>query len=783
MKKYFVSFLVCVFAHQSYGQTELSPVQSKLFTYTKTQLPEKVFLHTDKTVYTAGETIWFKVYVVDGVFHKPLPASKIAYIELLDKSNAPVLRAKISLNEKGGAGSFQLPFGLSSGHYTIRGYTNWMKNMDASAFFEEQLTIVNTLKSPEATPEKKSPAYALQLFPEGGNLVTGLSSKVAFHLTDQSGKAAQGKGYLLNEKNDTLSNFTPFKFGMGHFNLTPQTGGDYKVVFRLNDGNTVSAAVPKSYEKGYTMQLEELADNKLKITVHTNSQSGLSEIYLLTQTRQLVKSVQKNLLSNGTAVFVVDKNSLGEGVSQLTVFDSEKKPVCERLFFVQPKSQKGISLNASKTKYTAREKVELSIPSLEGQESMSLAVYQLDELQNGSPLRIDDYLWLTSELNGIVEQPAYYFSPLTDEVKQATDYLMLTHGWRRFRWENVLTQQPLIKFQREQHGHLVTAKVIDVRTNAVAKDVQVFLSIPNSSQKLFTAISDGNGLVHFDVNHYFGQGELIVQTNPQKDSVYRVDIMSPFAETYSNHPSSVLMLSAAQKNALTNRSIGMQANHLYLSDSISRFATPWIADTLPFYGKPLYSYNLDDYVRFNTMEEVLREYVREISVGVKGSGSSLRFKLFNENDRDLYSDDILVMADGIPLFNANKAFSIDPLKIRRLDVINRNYILGNNLFHGIANFTSYNGTYGDLKLDPKAVTIDYEGLQLQRGFYSPDYSSETLRSSRLPDLRHTLLWMPDVTTKQINFYTGDNKGKYLIVLQGINAKGQTIYTTSQIEVQ
>ncbi|RYZ28760.1 MAG: hypothetical protein EOO10_08460 [Chitinophagaceae bacterium] len=783
MKKYFIPFLASVFAHKSFGQTELATIQSKLFTYTKTQLPEKVFLHTDKTFYTVGETIWFKVYVVDGVFHKPLPASKVAYIELLDKANAPVLRAKISLNEKGGSGSFQLPFGLSSGHYIIRGYTNWMKNMEAAAFFEEQLTIVNTLKSPEAAPEKKSPAYALQLFPEGGNLVNGLSSKVAFHVTDQFGKAAQGRGYLINEKNDTLSSFTPFKFGMGHFNLTPQTGDGYKVVFKLIDGNTVSAAVPKSFEKGYAMQLEELADNKLKITVHTNIQSGLSEIFLLAQTRQVVKSVQKNLLSNGTAVFVVDKNSLGEGVSQLTLFDNEKKPVCERLFFVQPKLQKNISLNASKSKYATREKVELSIPSLEGQATMSLAVYQLDELQNGNVLGIDDYLWLTSELSGTVEQPSYYFSPLTEEVKQATDYLMLTHGWRRFKWETVLNQQPLLKFQREQHGHLVTGKVTDIRTNTVAKGIQVYLSIPNSPQKLFTATSDSTGLVHFDVMDYFGQGEVIVQTNPKKDSFYRVDIMSPFAETYSNNLPLVFAISPAQKNSLINRSISMQANHLYLLDSISRFMNPLIADTLPFYGKPLYSYNLEDFVRFNTMEEVLREYVREISVGVKGSGTSLRFKLFNENDRELYSDDILVMTDGIPLFNANKAFSIDPLKIKRLDVINRNYVLGNNLFHGLANFTSYNGTYGELKLDPKAITIDYEGLQSQREFYSPDYSSETLRSSRLPDLRHTLLWMPDVATKQVNFYTGDNKGKYLVVLQGINSKGQTIHTTSEIEVQ
>jgi len=784
IKQFFAGLFFLLLACPSFGQTALLDVQAKLAAYTKQQLPEKIFLHTDKTFYTAGEILWFKIYVVDGVAHQPLSESKVAYVELLDKTNAPVLRAKIALGQKGGNGSFQLPFHLPTGSYTIRGYTSWMKNLGAAHFFEERLTVVNTLKSPEMVGKKQTPSHVLQLFPEGGNLVQGHSSKIAFHLTDNTGKGVDGQGYLLTEKNDTLSSFRPYKFGMGHFVLTPQNGTRYKVIFTLTDGKTVSAPGPQSYEQGYTMRVEETSNHQLKITVQASNQPDLREIYLLAQTRQVVKAAQKQVISNGSAVFVVDKNSLGDGVSQLTIFDSEKKPVCERLFFMQPRSKNKVSLRVSKDQYASRERVDLSLPSLpNGKQTMSLSVYQLDELQSPQSTNIDHYLWLTSELTGMIEQPAYYFSAPDTEVQQATDYLMLTHGWRRFQWERALGQLPTFSFPREQFSQLVTGRVIDTRTNTAAKGVQAFLSIPRSPQKLFSAISDYNGFVQFEVQGYFGQGEIIVQTNSQKDSFYKVEIFNPFAESLPVLPPAEIDLAPSQESSLITRSIGMQTQHLYTADSLVQFLRPHLKDSFPFYGQPLYSYQLDDYVRFNTMEEVLREYVREINVGVRGGGSSLRFKLFNETDRVLYSDDVLLMVDGIPYFNANNTFEIDPLKIRKLDVINRHYVLGNFLFYGLVNFTSYSGNHEGIKLDPKAVSLDYEGLQLQREFYSPDYSSIQDRTNRIPDFRNTLYWSPDISTQNLHFFTSDTKGRYLISLQGIDEDGQPISTSSVIEVK
>lgn len=775
-------FLLLVFLSAS-GQTELPEVQAKLAGYTSAKPSEKLFVHTDKNAYIAGDLIWFKLYATDGINNRPLFLSKVAYVELLDKEGKPVVRAKVGLKENGGEGSVQLPFNLSSGYYLFRAYTNAMKNSGEAVFFEKELTVINTLVSPQAKMEKGQSRYSVHLFPEGGNLVAGLPSRIAFHLTDQWGNGVDAKGFLITAKGDTTASFASYKFGMGRFNITPRNSESYKAVFLLGDSSTITQALPTAYQSGYVMQLDEAENDKLKITVHTIPAADDGLVYLLAQTRQQVKRVQKMAFNDGKAVFLVDKKELGEGVSQLTVFNSEKKPVCERLYFMPPALRQAVSLQSAKEKYSQREKVELLLgPTVTGKENMSLSVYQADELQPESPANINEYLWLTSELSGLVEQPSFYFSENSKAVQQTTDLLMMTSGWRRFNWEQVLQPSPALQHPMERSGQVVTARVTNTRTSKPAENVQVYLSIPATPSKLFTAVTDSNGLAQFRVNNFYGPGELIVQTNSRVDSFYKVDILTPFAELPLEQALPPLTIPSSLQQALVNNSISMQAQYIYHPENATSFLPPVMADTLPFYGKAIVSYDLDEYVRFTTMEEVLREYVREINVGVKGSGASLRIKLFNVNERELYTDDILVMVDGIPLFYPNKIFDLNPLKMKRIDILPVNYVLGDAVFHAVANFISYENLYPGLPLDRNAVTIDDEGLQLQRAFYAPVYATENLRNSRVPDLRTTLLWMPNVNDRQPVFYTGDNKGRFIAVLQGIDAEGKAFCSSTSFSV-
>jgi len=791
----FISFFAILFVQafslsSAAQENPLAFIQNRLNGYNKNVLREKIYVHTDKTFYVTGEIAWFKLYTTDGVLHKPLSLSKVAYVEVLDKENKPVAQAKIALKEGEGNGSFHFPLTLSSGYYKLRAYTNWMKNFDADLFFEKVITIINPLKAQPASTNKVPLKYSIDFFPEGGHLVEGISSKLAFKISDQYGRGINGKGWVVNQNNDTVAVFQPLRFGIGSFYFLPDAN-EYKALVQLPDGTTIVKSLPKSNADGYGMNVIEKDKEPIAIWVKANSKND-NQVFLIVQAGQSVSFAESSVLKDGSAVFSIDKSKLGEGVNQFTVFNSQGQPVCERLFFKKPLPNSRLTAAVDKESYSSRQKVKLSFLQEEERPEalpakISLAVYRVDDMQNLDEENIATYLWLSSELSEAIESPSYYLLNDGEEVKQATDNLMLTGKWNRFKWESVLSGE--IKkhpFPLEYNGHLVMAKITDAQTGEPATSIPAFLSIPGSALKLFAAKTDSTGIVQFDVKDYYGAGEAVLQTNTEADSLYNVAILSPFIEKYSARQLPPFSMSLKGADSLLEEySIGMQVPNIYAAEKIKQFLAPDLKDSFPFFGRPSFSYALDDYKRFTTMEEVLREYVREINVGTRNG--KLFLKLFNEDRKDFFDDNLLVLLNGIPMKNINKIFSYDPLKFKTLDIIPQSYILGPSSFMGLVSFSTYAGDLKDLELDPHQVVVDYEGLQLARDFYAPVYENTEQYKSRLPDFRNTLFWKPQISiterTTEIDFFTCDQKGKYIAVWQGMNKEGKIIKGNLTFNVQ
>jgi hypothetical protein len=263
-----------------------------------------------------------------------------------------------------------------------------------------------------------------------------------------------------------------------------------------------------------------------------------------------------------------------------------------------------------------------------------------------------------------------------------------------------------------------------------------------------------------------------------------VDIFSPFSEQYTPERLAPFALSPAQRKSLLDRSIGMQVQNIWTGDSLQKIQPP-VVDTFRFFNQPDYSYQLDDYTRFTTMEEVLREYVHEVNVNhIHGH---LHVLMLNEPHHEFFEDEnTLILLDGIPV--GDRIFAYDPLKVKKLEVIPRRYFQGPATFSGIASFTTYKGDYEGLELDSHSVLVDYEGLQWQREFYSPVYATDAQAASRLPDYRNLLFWSPDIHTfgqekGQCSFYTSDLPGSYLVVIQGMTADGRAGSATMRFEVK
>ena len=298
------------------------PLLQKFSIYREKNLQEKLFLHTDKSFYLAGEICWFKIYAVDAIFHRPLSISSLAYVELLDKNNKPVLQAKIGLNDAEGNGSLYLPVTIESGGYTLRAYSNWMKNAGPEYFFGKTLTVVNTRTVYKAAAKLQKEQYQVQFFPEGGNLVNGLKSRVAFKVMTGSSKAVTSSGMVLNERGDTVAYCNTAQFGMGSFFITPETGSRYRAVMLMPDGSRMMQDLPVAAAAGFVMHLASADENRLSINVQYAGPATAPGVYLFAHTRSAVKSVQESTLQNGAVQFTVDRSKLGEGISHFTVFNA-----------------------------------------------------------------------------------------------------------------------------------------------------------------------------------------------------------------------------------------------------------------------------------------------------------------------------------------------------------------------------------------------------------------------------------------------------------------------------
>ncbi len=158
----------------TYGQ-DIDQLLSRSNTYYDRHPQEKLYLHLDKPEYTAGETVWFKVYGTIGVENLLSKLSKIVHVELINPSLQRAAYIRIPLVNGLGVGDIVLPDTITEGSYRLRAYTNWMRNSDDEFFYDRTLSISNgrsdNVTSTVAPVEGKQ-AYEITLRRFNGNAVT-----------------------------------------------------------------------------------------------------------------------------------------------------------------------------------------------------------------------------------------------------------------------------------------------------------------------------------------------------------------------------------------------------------------------------------------------------------------------------------------------------------------------------------------------------------------------------------------------------------------------------------
>ncbi len=792
--KYFICFMVrqcflsgilfCFNALDVNAQSTADSLTRKFEVYRQQTAAEKIYLHTDRAVYLTGEMLWFKVYQVDGSLHKPLDLSKVVYVEVISAAKEKMVQVKVEMSEGFGSGSLFLPASLNSGFYSLRAYTSLMKNFSAEFYFHKSIKLINPFVRPEMENTITTETLSAQFFPEGGNLVSGLKSNVAFQVTGSSGKGVDCTGAILNGINDTLVIFKPNHFGIGHFFFTPKTGEQYHAVLVTPKQTKSSFNLPPILNAGFVLQLQDIG-TQLEVKVNQQSEdAGVSSIRMFVHVRNMISQSETITLQNHSATFLIDKNKLAEGISHITIFDSQLQPVCERLYFKQPTQTLITEIQTESKEFQTRRSVKLNLSVNSPQANLSLAIYKIDSISSPYQNGISEYLWLTSDLKGTIESPEYYFSHNDPQVPEAIDNLMLTHGWRRFVWNDLLKNQQPILYLPEFRDHLIKG-IIKTDAGVPASGIQTYMSSPSKLIRVYGSRSNVRGEIYYEVKNFYGSNKIILQTNPNVDSTYHFELEDPFSRQFSSVPLPAFHLSPAIKKQLLSRSIDMQVQNIYQNENIFKTRVPR-TDSSSFYGTADETYYLNDYTRFPVMEEVMREYVS--GVMVRKQKDRFHLMVLDNVNKTLFQENPLVLLDGVPIFDINKIMALNPLKIQKLEVLDRRYFLDALIFPGIVSYSTFDSDLGGFDLNKKNLSIDYEGLQERREFYAPHYDDQRMLESRIPDNRSLLYWNPSLTInnkgkQQIEFFTSDLYGKFEIVIEGITGKGISGSSVHQFEVK
>jgi hypothetical protein len=333
---------------------------------------------------------------------------------------------------------------------------------------------------------------ALTLYPEGGDLVTGIQSNVAFRALNEFGKPCDVEGVVLTEKGSQVSSLASFHMGMGAFSFNPQPNEKYHVKITKPEGITESYPLPEALPHGYVMNI----DNSKKGEVGVNiASTETEELSLIAQVRGKIYYSTVVNARPGSSKITFPTSNFPIGVAQITLFDSKGVPRSERLAFVNKEKQLDISIETDKDKYLPREKVKMTVSvkdehgmPMPANLSLSVVNDQLLSFADDKQGNILSQLLLQQDLNDKVEEPAFYFDNKEPNSDRALDYLLMTSGWRRYTWEKVMSDdEPQITYQGERA--IFSGIVMDAASGK---------AVPNAKLKINGGVeyqSDENG--HF----------------------------------------------------------------------------------------------------------------------------------------------------------------------------------------------------------------------------------------------------------------------------------------------
>ncbi len=636
----------------------------------------------------------------------------------------------------------------------------------------------------------------VQFFPEGGSLVPGNNTKVAFKAVGADGLGVEIKGAVVDGSGSQVAVFTSSHLGMGVFSLRPLNGKNYKARITYPDGSEGMIDLPGVTNAGYSLIIDNADQKNVHVKILPGplvsaSSSPNEVITLIAQSGGAIFFAGKSQPGSKLFTAEVPKEKFPTGVVQFTLFSSSGGPLNERLIFIQNHDQLKLEASTVQQVYSPRQKVRIDVmaKSKEGSPvvgSFSAAVTNetkvpVDEDNENSILT---NLLLIADIKGYIEKPNYYFNNENEKTKADLDILMLTQGYHRFEWKRVLTgTSPGPAFLPEK-----TLEISGHLKNLLGKPVangKVTLFSTQGGIFMIDTVSDSKGNFKFRNLVFKDSIRFAVQARTARDHKnVEVDIdaikLEPagvnknfpyFLVNYNTGISPFLQSSKAQydngvKYGLINGSIMLK--EVMVKDkkieplkNSSNLNGPGNADQVIGVNDNILSgcANIADCLQGRINGVIFR--------------NDTPFMMSTRRPMQIVLDGLYV--DGVVLNSLNPS---DIASVEVLRNIQYTSIYGGRGGSGVLIITSKTGS-PDLSYRhyaPGIISYMPQGYAKVREFYSPKYDDPKI-NTQIPDLRSTIVWKPNIVTGQdgkasFEYFNADEKGTYRMVIEGIDANGK-----------
>lgn len=761
---------------------------------------EKVYLHTDNSRYFIGENLYYKAYNVNAYNNLLFDNSNILYVELIAPDSEIIARNKTNLEIGLGYGDFKISdsIGIKPGIYQLRAYTNWNRNYGDDFVFKKNIEILdvfesNTNKNVISSKFKKnfpiainnSNTVTINFFPEGGSLIENVASVVGFKAVDNAGNPIEVKGEIFDSDDQLVTAFSSVHDGMGKFQMIPISGKQYYAKTKSASGGERRDELPKVLEKGYVLIFRTFKGRNI-ISILTNEASLLQNPNAVFTVECKAKGISyfetTPKLTQTTVSFELDKNSSPEGISQITLYDSNSIPQSERLVYIEKDQDLDVRLATDKLIYKPNEKATVTISSKSkvGEAksgSFSLSVTDMNGITEDKDYgtTISSYFLMESDIRGKVNQPSYYFDVTNLKRLEHLDNLLLTQGWRDFVWKKTVNLNANQKYVVEK-GFTISGRVKQVFSNNPKVNNKMSLTLSNKKHmNFFSTLTDAKGCFKYENLMFSGKTNLYLNTRNEKGK-FKGEIV---LDSIDNPPLFVSFKSEPISRTGTTKMVYDNVYHKYTAfgvkpenilDEVQVTAKKKKMAIVP-YGAPDYSYTINKTEA--KKKRNISELIEEQCFGVIPPNFEMEMQSYFGDT--ILSSKPIILVDGYEAYDAEEVLGISPEDVVKIEVVS-GYVV-NALYDRsqvISIFT--NGNRSKVVGSLQSIKLQIEGYHIERVFYSPTAEQIEAGLDNMVAVRNTLYWNPFVHPDKmgdtsLSYYNTKVETKVKVALEGITSAG------------